>query len=77
MKDVSRTVLVPGVGEVVEKKSRFIGEIFPAESLAAAEERLLAIRKRYYDARHHCFAAVVGVPGTPEEIRRLQEDHVI
>lgn len=74
MKDVSRTVLVPGVGEVVEKKSRFIGEIFPAETLEEAEERLLAIRKRYYDARHHCFAAVVGVPGTPEEIRRGNDD---
>ncbi|MEE3377939.1 MAG: YigZ family protein [Lachnospiraceae bacterium] len=74
MKDVSRTVLVPGVGEIVEKKSRFIGEIFPAETLEEAEERLLAIRKRYYDARHHCFAAVVGVPGTPEEIRRGNDD---
>ncbi len=74
MKDVSRTVLVPGVGEVVEKKSRFIGEIFPAETLEEAEERLLAIRKRYYDARHHCFAAVIGVPGTPEEIRRGNDD---
>ncbi|MEE1109624.1 MAG: YigZ family protein [Lachnospiraceae bacterium] len=71
---MSRTVLVPGVGEVVEKKSRFIGEIFPAETLEEAEERLLAIRKRYYDARHHCFAAVVGVPGTPEEIRRGNDD---
>ncbi len=65
---------MPGVGEIVEKKSRFIGEIFPAGSLAEAEERLLAIRKRYYDARHHCFAAVVGVPGTPEEIRRGNDD---
>ena len=74
MKDVSRTVLVPGVGEIVEKKSRFIGEIFPAETLEEAGERLLAIRKRYYDARHHCFAAVVGVPGTPEEIRRGNDD---
>lgn len=74
MKDISRTVLVPGVGEIIEKKSRFIGEIFPAGSLAEAEERLLAIRKRYYDARHHCFAAVVGVPGTPEEIRRGNDD---
>ena len=74
MKDISRTVLVPGQGEIVEKKSRFIGEIFPASSLAEAEERLLGIRKRYYDARHHCFAAVVGVPGTPEEIRRGNDD---
>ena len=74
MKEISRTVLVPGVGEIVEKKSRFIGEIFPAGSLAEAEGRLYAIKKRYYDARHHCFAAVVGVPGTPEEIRRGNDD---
>ncbi|MCR5293795.1 MAG: IMPACT family protein [Lachnospiraceae bacterium] len=69
-----RTILVPGQGEIIEKKSRFIGEVFPAESLAEAEERLLRIRKRYYDARHHCFAAVVGEPGTPDELRRGNDD---
>ncbi|SFG42243.1 IMPACT family protein [Oribacterium sp. WCC10] len=47
-------------GEYEEKKSRFIGEIFPIKSEEEAQEHIAAIRKKYYDARHHCFAYVLG-----------------
>lgn len=47
-------------GEYEEKKSRFIGEVFPIASVAEAEERIQQVRKRYYDARHHCYAYVLG-----------------
>ena len=47
-------------GEYEEKKSRFIGEIFPVHSPEEAEEKIAAVRKRYYDARHHCYAYVLG-----------------
>lgn len=47
-------------GEYEEKKSRFIGELFPIRSIAEAEERLDFVRKHYYDARHHCYAYVLG-----------------
>ena len=52
-----------GTGELVEKKSRFIADIKPVadeeEALAFVEE----IRRKYWDARHHCFAYVIGDRG--------------
>lgn len=42
--------------EIVEKKSRFIADVFYVESKEEAEEKIKAIKKKYYDAKHHCFA---------------------
>ena len=42
--------------EIVEKKSRFIADIFYIESKEEAQERIKEIKKKYYDAKHHCFA---------------------
>lgn len=57
----SRTVLYEGgQGEYVEKKSRFIANIFPAKSEEEALARIGEIRKKYYDARHNCFAYVIS-----------------
>lgn len=41
--------------EYIEKKSRFIGQVFLVDSEQAARERLAAVRKEHYDARHHCW----------------------
>ncbi len=49
-----------GQGEIVEKKSRFIANIFPARSEEEALERISEMKKKYYDARHNCFAYVIG-----------------
>ena len=59
-----RTVKKQGSGEIVEKKSRFIAEAFHAGS---EEEALACIereRKKYFDARHTCFAYVIGEKGS-------------
>lgn len=42
--------------EVVEKKSKFIAHLFPVENIEEAETLLKEIKKKYYDARHHCMA---------------------
>ena len=42
--------------EIVEKKSKFIANIFYVESVEEAEEKIKEIKKKYYDARHNCFA---------------------
>ena len=58
--------LVPagfGRGEYTEKRSRFIGQIWPVESEAEALERIAAVRKEHYDARHTCFACIVREGG--------------
>ncbi len=46
--------------EIVEKKSRFIATIFYVNSVEEAEEKIKIIKKRYYDAKHNCFAYIVN-----------------
>ncbi len=41
-----RTVYEGGKGEIVEKKSRFIGEVFPVETEEEAAEILGNIKKQ-------------------------------
>ena len=69
-----RTIAHEGYSEITEKKSRFLGEAVRAATLKEAEEYIAAVRKRHYDARHHCFAFCVGEPGTPDEIWRSSDD---
>lgn len=46
--------------EIVEKKSRFIATLFYVNSVEEAEEKIKIIKKRYYDAKHNCFAYIVN-----------------
>ncbi len=60
-----------GEGEIVEKKSRFIAYIFPVNTEEEALERITEIRKKHYDARHNCFAYVLG---DKNETERCSDD---
>ena len=42
--------------EVVEKKSKFIANVFYVESRDEAEEIIKRVNKQYHDARHNCYA---------------------
>ncbi len=42
--------------EIVQKKSKFIADIFYVETATEAEEKIKIIKKKYYDSRHNCFA---------------------
>lgn len=42
--------------QIVEKKSKFIANVFCVESVKEAEEVIKQVRKKYYDAKHNCFA---------------------
>lgn len=42
--------------EIVEKKSKFIANLFPVESVEKAEELMKETKKKYHDARHNCIA---------------------
>ena len=42
--------------EIVEKKSKFIANIFYIETIEDADEKIKQIKKKYFDARHNCFA---------------------
>ena len=47
-------------GELVEKKSRFIAQIRPVASEEEAFAFIEEVRKKYWDARHHCYAYIIG-----------------
>lgn len=42
--------------EIVEKKSKFIANLFPVGSVDEAEELIRNTKKKYHDARHNCMA---------------------
>lgn len=42
--------------EIVEKKSKFIANLFYVESVKEAEEIIKQTNKKYFDARHNCIA---------------------
>ena len=56
-----RTVYVGGEGELVEKKSRFIATVVPAQTEEEALSFIERTRKKYWDARHNCYAYTVGL----------------
>ena len=45
----------PGGGERVEKRSRFLGRVWPVEGEEEARAYIEETRKRHYDARHNCW----------------------
>lgn len=45
--------------EIVEKKSRFIANLIRIQSQEEAENFIKAIKKKYHDAKHNCFAYLV------------------
>lgn len=46
-----------------EKGSKFIALAFPVSNEDGVKEILLGLRKEYHDARHHCYAYVLGFKG--------------
>ena len=46
--------------EIEEKRSRFIANIFYVENVEQAENIIKEIKKKYYDARHNCYAYIIN-----------------
>ena len=42
--------------EIIDKKSKFIANLFYIESVKEAEDLISKIKKEYFDARHNCIA---------------------
>lgn len=49
-----------GVGEIVEKKSRFIATVRPVSDEKEAAAFIEEMKKKYWDARHNCSAFIAG-----------------
>lgn len=50
----------PSETEFVEKRSRFIGHVWPVESEEEARAYIEQMKKKYHDARHNCWCYRVG-----------------
>lgn len=60
MRDSYFTIEQVSEGFYKEKGSKFIALAYPVSSEEEIRERLEALRKEYYDARHHCYAYIYG-----------------
>ncbi|MDD3787340.1 MAG: YigZ family protein [Petrimonas sp.] len=60
MQDTFNTIQQPAEGYVTEKKSKFLSFIFPVKTADEVKEIVDAHRKKYYDARHVCWAYMLG-----------------
>ena len=66
-----RTIYRGGEDEIVEKKSRFIATVVPVNTEEEALEFVEKTRKKYWDARHNCFAYIIGERG---QLQRCSDD---
>ncbi len=58
-------------GEYEEKKSRFIATLFSVDSEEEALRYIEMLKKKYWDARHNCYAYVIG---DNNELARFSDD---
>ena len=50
----------PAESEFAEKRSRFIGHIWPVETEEEAQAHIKSMKSQYYDARHNCWCYLIG-----------------
>ena len=58
--DSYKVVTTPGEGLYKEKGSKFFAEAFPVHSEAEVKAKVAEIKKKYFDAKHHCYAFIIG-----------------
>lgn len=51
-----KTIEKNTTAEIVEKKSKFIANLYYVETIEEAEELIKQVNKKYFDARHNCYA---------------------
>jgi uncharacterized YigZ family protein len=58
--DTYKTLETSGKGLYKEKGSRFISYAIPVKEEADVKRELETLRHKYHDARHHCYAYMLG-----------------
>ncbi len=59
------TLARPAEASSRERSSKFLSFAYPVENEEQIREALDALRKRFYDATHHCYAWRLGPTGEP------------
>lgn len=60
LNDTYKTIKAPCEGIYKEKGSKFLAFAFPVTSETEIKNHVDSIKKEYYDARHHCYAYILG-----------------
>jgi uncharacterized YigZ family protein len=63
IKDTYKTIAMQSQGLYKEKGSKFIALAYPVLLEEDVKDILSDLRKQYHDARHHCYAYVMGYNG--------------
>lgn len=71
MADSYKILYEGGEGEIEVKNSRFIAETRPVKSEEEAVAFIAEVKKKYWDARHHCSAFTIG---KNHELTRCSDD---
>ena len=58
--DTYKTIAAPAEGQYTEKRSKFIAIALPVHTVDEIKEYLELYQKKYYDARHVCYAYMLG-----------------
>ena len=58
--DTYRTLAAPAEGLYKEKGSKFLAFAYPVRTTDEVKARLEELCKQYFDARHHCYAYILG-----------------
>ena len=72
MSDTYLTLKETAEAQLTEKRSRFLAFALHVDDEAQAKEVATQYKKKYYDARHVCWAYVLGSP--PNQTTRAQDD---
>lgn len=60
MDDTYQTLAATAEGIYKEKGSKFLAFAYPVRTVEDVKKHLEHLRKEYFDARHHCYAYILG-----------------
>ena len=55
-----KTLSAPAEAIYKEKRSKFLAFAYPVENETEIKDKIAALKKKYHDARHHCYAYILG-----------------
>lgn len=75
MQDFYKTIAKEGEGFYSEKRSKFLAFSHHVETEQQVKEIVAQYRKKFYDARHVCYAYILGVEGVGDGVAyRMNDD---
>ena len=64
VRDTYKSIATPSEGLYKDLGSRFIALAYPVETEEEVKSIVDALKKKYHDARHHCYAYRLGLDGS-------------